>query len=64
MVKNPGNGRLNNLNDPVLNVLMFNLAPYRLYLELWFCSVNQSDAYGVWYPLLVNRASETFPRFI
>jgi len=22
LLKNPGNGRLNNLNDPVLNVLM------------------------------------------
>jgi len=26
IVKNPGNGRLNNLNDPVLNVLKW-LAP-------------------------------------
>jgi len=25
IVKNPGNGRLNNLNDPVLNVLIFNI---------------------------------------
>jgi len=23
IAKNPGNGRLNNLNDPVLNVLIF-----------------------------------------
>jgi len=23
IVKNPGNGRLNNLNDPVLNVLIY-----------------------------------------
>ena len=23
MIKNPGNGRLNNLNDPVLNVLIY-----------------------------------------
>jgi len=23
IVKNPGNGRLNNLNDPVLNVLKY-----------------------------------------
>jgi len=25
IVKNPGNGRLNNLNDPVLNVLKYRL---------------------------------------
>jgi len=25
IVKNPGNGRLNNLNDPVLNVLTSNM---------------------------------------
>jgi len=28
--KNPGNGRLNNLNDPVLNVLTF---------SLWCCTL-------------------------
>jgi len=25
IVKNPGNGRLNNLNDPVLNVLKYSV---------------------------------------
>jgi len=28
IVKNPGNGRLNNLNDPVLNVLRWTLKKY------------------------------------
>jgi len=38
MVKNPGNGRLNNLNDPVLNVLkktLLNVKSIRLVRDDW-----------------------------
>jgi len=33
IVKNPGNGRLNNLNDPVLNVLSLNFGMILLFLK-------------------------------
>jgi len=37
-VKNPGNGRLNNLNDPVLNVLMLKI-----------CTMNHKASLNVAY---------------
>jgi len=36
IVKNPGNGRLNNLNDPVLNVLSTNLFE----MILWYVTLR------------------------
>jgi len=33
IVKNPGNGRLNNLNDPVLNVLSLVVLQHDLYFR-------------------------------
>jgi len=43
IVKNPGNGRLNNLNDPVLSVLTFNnctLCPHCIYLFCIYLRTN------------------------
>jgi len=49
IVKNPGNGRLNNLNDPALNVLMYDLCRLKGLSEVlilggnWFVSRAVSD---------------------
>ena len=48
LFKNPGNGRLNNLNDPVLNVLIFFLfSPNPMNAELFYVESHDWAAYTI-----------------